>query len=144
MRVVVFIGVKRLKSEPSAAHLRSFRKTIVFDTHQSGRISRDDCHPNLDHRPSMSLILDVCGASTDEAVDQAFNEGTAIPAGISNFDLSDILVLVQDGSIQDRLDHRRGGQFRDRFEGIWNAHRCDAFVVELLSDCRIIHPQIPG
>jgi len=48
----------------------------------------------------MSLILDVCGPSTDEAVDQAFNEGTTIPAGISNFDLSGILVFVQDGSVE--------------------------------------------
>ena len=144
MRVVVFIGVKGLKVEPSAAFLRSFRKTILFDTHQSGRIGRYDCHPNLDHRPSMSLILDVCGPSTDEAVDQAFNEGTTIPAGISNFDLSGILVFVQDGSVEYCLDHRRGGHFGDGFDGIWNTHRCDAFVVKLLPHFWIIHPQIPG
>ena len=124
--------------------MRSFRKTILFDTHQSGRIGGYDCHPNLDHRPSMSLILDVCGPSTDEAVDQAFNEGTAIPAGISDFDLSGILILVEYGGIEYCLDHFRGGHFGDRFDGIGNAHGCDAFVVKLLSDFWIIHPQIPG
>ncbi len=103
--------------------MRSFGKPILFDTHQSGRIGSYDCHPGLDHRASMSFILDVCGASADEAVDKAFNEGTAIPAGISDFDLSGILVLVQDRGIKDSLDHFRGGHFRDRFDGIWDAHR---------------------
>ena len=75
------------QAQPSAEQACPLRQTILVDAHQCRRVVRHDGHPRLDDRTAMAFVGEAPSSTTQQAGNDAFDDGSAVSTRIGELHL---------------------------------------------------------